>query len=125
MIERSQTMEILIESCPSFTKTWETHVAEWGNDVLHTAASEFACHLLEVHRSGNYSQLARVALALERLLIEGSPSVRELAIVGVLEGVQNCWANAGEDPELFRIHLLPVSRHAWDSLNAFWSGGRQ
>lgn len=125
MIEQSQAMEILVESCPSFTSAWEAHTAKWGHDVLYAAAGDFAGHLLEIHRTGDRSQFARVVSALERLLLEGSPSVRDLATVGVLEGVQNFWANAGEDPEHFGIHLLPTSRRAWDSLNSFWSGDRK
>lgn len=118
-------MEILVESCPSFSSVWEAHIAEWGHDVLYVAAGDFAGHLLEIHRTGDRFQLARVVSALERLFLEGSPSVRDLATVGVLEGVQNFWANAGEDPEHFGIHLLPASRRAWDSLNSFWSGDRE
>lgn len=122
MIEQSQAMEVLVKSCPSFRPLWAAHLAEWGNDVLYIAAGEFAGHLLTVYRAGGDSPFPHVALAVEHLHIDGSPWVKEFATVGVLEGVQNVWANRGEDPEHFGAHLLPESRRAWDALNTFWRG---
>ncbi|WP_207064411.1 DUF7674 family protein [Niveibacterium umoris] len=122
MIEKSQAIEVLVEACPSFAPLWAAHLAEWGNDVLYIATGEFASHLLAIYREGDQLQLARVAVAIERLHTEGSPWVKELATIGVLEGVQNIWANSGEDPESFGALLLPASRRAWNALNNFWSG---
>lgn len=116
-------MEILVESCPSFEPVWAAHLAEWGNDVLYIAAGEFAAHLLAIHRSKDSAQLSCVAAAIERLLIEGAPSVKNLATAGILESAQNLWANSGENPEYFGSFLLPASRRAWEELNAAWSGG--
>lgn len=110
-----------MDSCPSFGPLWVTHIAEWGNDVLYIAAGEFAAHLLAIYRAGGEASFQPVAFAVERLHIEGSPWVKEFATAGVLEGVQNVWANRGENPEHFGAHLLPTSRRAWDSLNVAWS----
>jgi len=121
MIEKPQVFEVLVESCPSFAPQWAAHQAEWGDDMLYEAAGEFAMHLLAIHLDGDQTQLVRAAAAVERLHTEGSPWVRELATAGVLEGVQNVWANRGEDPEQFGKLLPPASRRAWNALNAFWS----
>lgn len=115
-------MEVLVASCPSFRDKWDQHLVEWGNDVLYVAAGEFAGHLLSLHVAKNESSFPEVAGAIERLHIEGAPSVKELATVGVLEGVQNIWANCGADPEAFGRYLKPESRRRWDNLNAFWAG---
>lgn len=121
MVEQSQAMEVLVDSCPSFGPLWAAHLTEWGNDILYIAASEFADHLLVMYRAGDEASFQSVALAIERLHIEGLPWVKDFATVGVLEGIQNVWANRGENPEHFGAHLLPTSRHAWDALNVAWS----
>lgn len=125
MIEKSQAMDILVASCPSFQAQWTTHLSEWGNEVLYTAAGDFASHLLDVYHANGESVFPNVAIAIERLFTDGVPWVREFATVGVLEGVQNCWSNRGESPETFGAHLLPKSRQSWDELNAFWSGSQK
>jgi len=121
MIEKSQAFEVLVESCPSFSPRWAAHRAEWGDDMLYVAAGEFAEHLLAIYIAGDQTHLDRAAAAIERLHTEGSPWVRDLAIAGVLEGVQNVWGNCGEDPEEFGKLLPPSSREAWNALNASWS----
>ncbi|TXH88270.1 MAG: hypothetical protein E6Q78_11755 [Rhodoferax sp.] len=125
MIEKSGAMEILVASCPSFQSKWASHLAEWGNDVLYSAAGDFASHLLDVYRANGETSFPKIAVAIERLMTEGVPWVREFAAVGVLEGVQNCWLNHGEDPEIFGAHLLPKGRQSWEALNAFWLGSEK
>jgi hypothetical protein len=121
MIDQSQAMEILVESCPSFGPHWAAHLAKWGNDVPYIAAGEFADHLLAMYRAKGEASFQSVAVAVERLHTEGSPGVKEFATVGLLEGVQNIWTNRGENPEHFGAYLLPTSRRAWDALNIAWS----
>jgi hypothetical protein len=122
MIEQSDSMEVLVVACPSFRDKWNQHLVEWGNDVLFIAAGEFAEHLLSLHVAKNESSFPAIADAIERLHIEGAPSVKELATVGVLEGVQNFWASRGADPEAFGRYLKQESRRRWDNLNASWDG---
>jgi hypothetical protein len=122
MIDQSETMEILVTSCPSFRGEWNAHCSEWGNDVLYVAAGAFAEHLLAMYASGASSSFPAVAESIERLCNEGAPWVKEFVTVGVLEGIQNVWANAGTDPESFGRYLMPESRARWESLNTFWSG---
>jgi hypothetical protein len=121
MIEQSHAMEVIVEACPSFRERWHAHLADWGNDVLYVVAGELALHLLALYQTGRASSFPLVAHAVERLCKEGSPWVKEFAVVGVLESIQNCWGNRGEDAEQFGVHLLPESRLAWDALNAAWS----
>jgi hypothetical protein len=121
MIEQSDSMEVLVASCPTFRENWEQHLVEWGNGVLFVAAGAFAEHLLSLHMAKDESSFPKVAAAIERLHNEGTPAVKELATVGVLEGIQNFWANRGADPEVFGRYLEPESRRRWDNLNASWT----
>lgn len=122
MIEQLDVMEILVVSCPSFREGWNTHLAEWGNDFLYIAAGNFAQHLLAMQQQGEVSSFPTIAQSIERLRKEGTPWVKEFAVIGVLEGIQNVWGNSGTDPEEFGGHLMPDSRVCWERLNAFWAG---
>jgi predicted transcriptional regulator len=116
MITEAQVVPMLAEACPSFQSSEE---------LLYLVLGDFARHLLELHRQGQTATFPEVARVIERLQVEGTHSVREAATIGLLEGVQNVWANEGVDPELFAAHLLPESRRWWEELNAFWRGDRR
>lgn len=116
MITESQVMPLLKEASPSFRSEEE---------LLYLVLGDFARHLLELHRIGRASVFPEVARVIERLHVEGEPAVKEAATIGLLEGVQNVWANQGVDPELFAAHLQAVSRAWWEELNAFWRGERR
>ena len=109
-------MPLLIEACPSYRP------AAKDEDLLYVALGHLARHLLELHRQSRTEEFSDVARVIERLHVEGDHYVREAATIGLLEGIQNLWANEGTDPELFVPHLLPVSAKWWQSLNDFWSG---
>jgi hypothetical protein len=109
-------MQLLMEACPSYRIP-----AEYG-DVLYVTLGDFARHLLQLLRKQQTEDFPSVAQVIERLHVEGDPSVREAATIGLLEGIQNVWGNEGTNPQLFVQHLLPVSAKRWQSLNEFWNG---
>jgi len=115
-------MPILVNACPSFKDAWQAHVREFGDDVHYVAAGEYAHHLLRLYQANEISTFTKVGEALERLVVEGSPFVQGLAIVGVLEGIQNIWSNNKIDPEIFFPYLGRASGNAWQELNRAWSG---
>lgn len=121
MIEKFDAMPILLSACPSFGDAWQEHLGDFGNDVLHAAAGKYAHHLLRLFQNNEVSTFLDVGLALERLIVEGAPFVKELAIVGILEGVQNIWSNNSVDPERFFPYLGLESGKAWAALNHGWS----
>lgn len=122
MIEPHQAMANLLEACPSFEVAWNNHVREYGGELPYVAAGAFARHLLALFRDNDVSSFPAVGAAIERLLAEGSPWVREFAAVAVLEGIQNVWSNNGTDPEHFRIYLFQEAARSWGALNSAWSG---
>jgi hypothetical protein len=125
MITKPQVIPLLVESSPSFQAAVDKHMAFYEEEIHYTLLADFARHVLDLHREGRTAQFSVIAQVIERLHTEGDHYVREAATIGVLEGIQNVWANDGVDPELFKTHLLPVSRRWWDELNAFWRGERR
>lgn len=115
---------MLVLSSPSFQAAVEEHRAFYEEEILYGLLGDFARHLLQLHREGHTEQFPAVASVIERLHVEGDGYVREAATIGVLEGIQNVWANEGAEPEDFCRFLLPESRRWWEELNAFWRGER-
>ncbi len=121
MIEPAQVLEALVQACPTFAAAREKHVADYGNDMLYVVAGEYAHHLLALQLDGATSCFAQVGATIEQLHTQGTPEVRELATIGVLEAIQNVWGNNGANPELFLQYLGPETRSWWQGLNKFWS----
>ena len=112
-----------LEACPSFEKNWEEHRAQNGTDILYyIVLGDFAHHLLELHQNNQTETFPAIARAIEDLLLEGDSFVKEAASIGLLEAIQNVWANNEVDPELFYSYLLPISAKWWQSVNDFWNG---
>jgi hypothetical protein len=111
----------LIDQQQIIPPLWEEHRREHGDDLLYIALSEFARHLLVLQQTKQTNDFPAVAIVIERLHLEGDPSVREAATIGLLEGIQNVWSHS-IDPEIFAAYLLPESARWWQSLNDFWTG---
>jgi len=116
MITVRQVIPMLSEACPSFRSS---------EDLLYNALGDCARHLLELYQRHETDSFPAVAQVIEQLHVEGDGEVKEAATVGLLEDIQNIWANNDVNPESFAIHLLPESRKWWDELNAFWRGERR
>ena len=126
MISRDQMFEPMLAACPSFTPAWTEFCANWekepGDRPLYLALSDFARHLVERLLSGVTEEFPAVFQVVERWHCAGDDYVREAAIIGLLEGIQNDAAHEGIDPGLFERWLLPESKKWWDKLNRFWDG---
>ena len=119
MIGKEQIIPLILEACPSFQRTFN----ESGNkDLLYVVVGDLARHLLIEYRAGRTGEFGAIYELIDRLHIDGEPYVKELATIGLLEGIQNVWLNSGEDPENFGRLLLPESRLWWNDLNDFWQG---
>jgi hypothetical protein len=101
-VTNQQIIDRLLAACPSFRSTWEHLLAEEGDDaveLIYVTAGTFARHLLELHQRGQHDEFSSVAEAIEEL--HGDVRNREFATIGMLESVQNVWANSGVDPQQF------------------------
>jgi len=121
MVEQHEALQALVEFCPELRLEVQGHLAEHGNELPYAAAGAIAARLLAFHQQGAAAPLQAAATAIEHLLICGTPWVQEFATVGLLEGIQNVWANGGADPESFGQYLQTESARRWEELNKFWS----
>jgi len=122
MITAEQVIPLLLEACPSFQPLWNEHVKKYEEPLIYMALGDFARHLLALYQRRETEVFPKVARVIERLHVEGDDYVREAATIGLLEAIQNNWANNDADPEAFAHYLHRESARWWQSLNDFWSG---
>src|ERR1700761_5867090 len=101
MITRDNIITFWLTACPSFAPALEESCAANGKELLYTHAGAFARHLLALHRSRQHEEFPAFAVFIERLHTGGDKEIREFATIGVLEGIQNVWGNAGISPDEF------------------------
>lgn len=120
-------LRLLVEACPTFEKEWRQFLTESADEAelpCYLAIGQFARHLSAVLAEGNEPVLSQVFYILERLLKEGDSYVREAAVLGIIEDLQNTQLHSGTNPEQYLRFLLPESRRWWDRVEAFWTEGR-
>ena len=116
-------MPLLLNDCHSFSEKWRKHLASNGDDqLLYMDLGAFADHIVDLHQQNQTQEFPTVFDSIERLHIEGDDQVRDGAILGLLEGIQNTAGNRGVDPEVFAPYLKPESAKWWKKLNDFWNG---
>jgi hypothetical protein len=125
MIAKNEMMSLLLDACPSFRPAWEawlgTRAASADDLPLYLALAEFARHLIGLLERVETASFPFIFQTVERLQTEGEDYVREAAVVGLLEELQNRNLHQhGTDPEQFRPYLGPESAAAWDELYGFW-----
>ena len=128
MITKDQMLSVLVEACPSFAPQWEAFKDEWQEEAhelpLYLALADFARHLIDMLERGETAVFSAVFRAIEQLLIEGDPWVREAVTVGLLEALQNTNLHKkGTEPEQFRPFLGPEASKWWAKLYRFWQYG--
>lgn len=124
MIHEQEIIPLFLDATPSFWLVWTEHRAYWDSEEAgrYIDIAECARHLVDLAREGRTKRFPLVFARVERLIVDGDHAVQGLAIVGLLEGVQNVSLNTNVDPNGFRPWFGPQSRAAWDDLNALWQG---
>ncbi len=106
VIDAGQVMPLLLEACPSFAAKWSEVEVENADDTVpngrltYVDAAEFIRHVVSLRVEGRTSELPAIFDVLERLVVEGDRFVRDLGVIGYLEGFQMMTVtSAGLDPE--------------------------
>jgi len=129
MIRADEVMPLLLVACPSFKAEWEAVVEDDNLDENSPAgrlgyvdAGDFIRHLVGLVLDGQVGELPAVFDVIERLAVDGDDYVRNLAVIGYLEGLQmRAVTDHGIDPErAFRPNFGPESNRAWDEINRSW-----
>ena len=128
MIAKNDMMRVLLDACPTFSPKWGSFQHEWREEAdgppLYLVLGDLARHLIGMVERGETADLPEAFTAVERLLVEGDPYVREATVVGLLEDLQNLNLHPnGTDPEQILPYLGPASARWWGKLHRFWQHG--
>lgn len=112
----------LLEACPSAAAAWKEEQDDWDDDrpghFIEIAV--FARHIVQSYGEDRTEEFPPFFDLLERMIVEGDEDVQGLAIVGLIEGIQN---NASHQPfgyTVFEQWLRPKSRTAWREVDEAW-----
>jgi hypothetical protein len=130
MIAPAQVMPMLLVACPSFQATWEAIEEENLDDESPTGrlgyidAGDFIRHLVHLFEQGTTAEFPAIFSVIEQLLIDGDPYVKDLAVIGYLEGIgMRTVTDHGIDPTAaFGPYFGPNATKWWDRINHFWDG---
>lgn len=119
--------EPLLQACPLFRVEWDSFRHEWNgeeNPPLYLLIFQLAEHLITKLGVGDTDRFNDVFNVVERWIVEGDDYVRNAAIVGLIEDLQNLDLHRVTRPEDFLPWLGPQSASWWKKVDAFWTDGR-
>lgn len=125
MITRADMFLSVLQADLTFVPIWKAFVEQWHDEELPTylALSELAVHLVQKLESGQTDNLCAVFGAVENWITAGDTYVREAAIVGLVEDLQNRNLYSSCNPSDFHRWLMPETARAWKKVENFWSDG--
>jgi hypothetical protein len=127
MISRADMMTPVLAVSPSFQPIWTAFVREWQDDPnglpLYLALSDLARYIAELHRSRNTAEIEAIFDVVESWHRDGDAYVKEAAVIGLLEDLQNTNVVGAGVPEELARYLGPASARWWGKVEEFWERG--
>lgn len=126
MIDVSEMMQRIIDTCPKFARTYESFVAEWQDEPetpYYLLLADFSRYLINLLEGGKRKELSAAFRLIELLHTDGDKYVREAATIGILENLQNTNLHSTTTPNQFIEFLLPTSVKYWQKVEEFWING--
>jgi hypothetical protein len=122
VIHASQVMPLLLGACPSAQATLDAHDAYWREDKpgVYLDVAAFIHHLIDLVARKQTDEFPAVFAVVERLIASGDDETQTIAVVGLLETLQNNTLNWGWDLDIFLPWLGPRTRVAWVDLIRDW-----
>lgn len=124
MIQRDEIIPRLLEACPSARRAWDEHLAWWGGKErgIYNDTAIFAHHMNAALKAGDTREFEAFFRALEEFLAAGDTDTKTVAVIGVIETLQNVASHEPPGYQPFERLLGPLSRQAWADVERMWSG---
>ena len=117
----------LLRAYPAFSTNYESFVREYGPDAdqlpNYILLTDLAMECIRLFRDGRLGEVTRILDVVEQWLIAGETYVRDAAIVGFLEDLQNTNLNDGASPDRFFELLGPEAKYWWARVERLWADG--
>ena len=124
-ITKDQVMPLLLEAAPGFDPAWRKHLAWWGGKErgAYNDVAEFAHYVVESYAASETAEFEAVFATVERVVREGDTQARDLATIGLLEGIQTIASHHPFGASVFAKWLGPLSGQAWQEIEQLWRAG--
>jgi hypothetical protein len=124
MIGVNDIVPRFLAACPGLTLAWNEHLEYWGDQDrgCYNDVSVISSYLVDCYERGEVKEFAAAFDSLEQCIVDGDEKTQELAIIGIIEGIQNSASHRPFGYRVFTPWLGPQSRRAWDELIAAWEG---
>jgi hypothetical protein len=124
IIKVPEIIPIFLDMCPEFQPQWDEHVKYWGDNDRgeYIDIAEFARFVVDCYANGQRERFPQVFQAVEALLKNGHPKIKELVTIGLLEDIQTIATHHEFGPDVFLNWLGPLSREAWFRVSKAWEG---
>jgi len=127
MIDRDQMFVLMLDAHPGFSELWNEFADKWSKELkglpYHLLMSDVVRECSKMLAGGQKHHISKILEVVERWLLEGDPYVRNVAIIGFIEGIQNSSVHDGTEPKDFIQFLGPESSFWWRKVDRFWSHG--
>lgn len=128
MVKIEEVNDLFLKICPNIKDKWEEHLKWWegaeedSGRGYYNDIAEFVHHTVDCYEQNDRATLTDIFSLVERLILEGTPDVKDLMIVGFLETLQNYASHRVYGYHVFEGYLGSESRKAWHQLEVLWEG---
>ena len=117
----------MLKACPSFEALWIEHLEFVGDSpepMDYIAISDLVRHLTSKLAKGETEEFKAVFAVVDQWLTQGDHYVKEAAIVGLLEDLQNTNLHTSKtQPDDFLPWLSTTAERYWEKVRDFWEKG--
>jgi len=118
MIEEREIMTRLVRAVPAYGPLLDRYLQEQAQEgrterLIYLETGDFARWLVGTVGRGEHTWVHPFADALEDLLVNGDDETRRIAVIGLIEDIQDACVETNVDPDLFMNSLGMASRAKW------------
>jgi len=116
----------ILSVCPSFKPVWDRFCEDWADEKdppIYIALSALAEHIICLLRAEKTVELKQTLDIVEAWILGGDHYVKNAAIVGLLEDLQNKNLHECTEPDTFIEYLSPETLFWWRKVEKFWRTG--
>ena len=119
-----ELVPLLLDACPSAEVAWHDHVEYWKPEARghFSDVAVFAHHVVDAFDRGRTEEFPAFFQLLERMIVEGDQEVVDLAVVGLIEDIQNIASHWHFGYRVFEQWLGPKGKQGWAEIEAAWAG---
>jgi hypothetical protein len=127
-IRREECMPLILEHVPDFSDRWQAHLDHWDGEDAGPCndMATFAGYVVEVLQNKRQENLEAVFGLIEKLMVEGDDTVRDVTATCFIETLQNYASGSKIDSRDFVPYLGSESRayaKAWDEFTGVKTEG--